>query len=1413
MDLKILLLFGIISILNTRGASMITWDDFNNTNKENKTLAFENLCRILFNYHFFNNKAIFTQKLNNPGVEIEPIELDGNKVSFQSKYFSSTQNMYAQIKQSVQKTVEHYGDSLDVIYLFSNKDLDINCKPYKDILSILVPHNIKIIRICNQEILSIIETNKYNTIIQLFFGKHNLTAEWFDNNLKTALEDLNPRYVSGFNIDTSTQSYFEIKYLSDEIIGELSDYLETIKKNIKNIRMKLPAITNIKIKIDELKIPEKHNFNIIFDWIKMFAIEQNELNKELDKCRHELEECKDDKKIKDLYSKYNDIYEVLDIINQLDMSQNTLFNSFNSNVLLIEGEAGIGKSHLLGFEAEKHGNVFNRTILLLGQKLIGDSSPMIQIREQLNTTLNIDDLLDALEGMGEIDNSNTVIMIDALNESANHKIWKSYLNDLVNKILNYKHIKLIASIRTTYLDQIFSDAIKRKIQDNQIIKIAHRGFAGKIDEAITKFFTYYNIPVTTSAFLGYSFANPLFLKIYCQVYKNSKECVGSKSVFEIFNQYIIEEENKIKDNLNSLSSFPHCRKILENVACFLYEKNKNHIDIVNLYEINKSIPSHEDFIPYMLKSKLLLSYFYDNEEIVYFGYERMSDFYIAQSIMNRCQSYDNLKDIINNELLLINKHKRFIRSNAIGIFSALSILASEQFGEEIISTVDLDTINEHEKQELIEDYLQNLIFRNDNRIDAGKLIITLKPYLCLGSLEDSFLNILILLAGRENNPLNANYLHELLSKQDLNWRDYFWTIFVNSQDDDSSSLHHTINYFLNKKFIGNYTTKKLYSILLSWTLTSSNRSIRDTASRSLINLLTDDYRLMNEILVLFQNVNDPYVIQRLYGIIYGAVLKSTIDREQISILSNNIFKIVFITKRVYPDILLRDYALNIIEYAQYLNCDLDFDINKCRPTYLSDDINKFDENIEQAFKFDGENYTGLNAIRSSIIPNIDGGYGDFGRYVFEYAITYFKGVKLKDAYLFALDFIKNTLGYKNELFSEYDKNINRNSYDRHHIIKTERIGKKYEWIAFYNILARISDNYEVDNRYFDYRSKTTYLGAWNPYVRDFDPTLDLVTNEKIYNLSLELNQPIYSNLGVDANWANNEKDVIDFSKLIFLIDNNKEEWVFLHGHLNEQSSKDYKHDYKEIWRMVSAYIINDDEYHAFISKLKKKPLWGRWFPESDDRYNIFCREFCWSPAYKDEYKNETFEVSISTSKKIQKTIKNRSLNVFETLLQEYSENVEMSQPDVYSYVEQVRETIGVVKPLWNSYLWEEEYDASKKDTIRVHLPIKEIIEFFNLKQTKTGLFYDEEELVVADFSFVVGNTVGLYIKKSYLEKFLQKTHCNVFWICIGEKNDIKTKGGFSYGEDSIFMDFSSLVYYEGDKITSSDFFGNRYEHN
>lgn len=91
-----------------------------------------------------------------------------------------------------------------------------------------------------------------------------------------------------------------------------------------------------------------------------------------------------------------------------------------------------------------------------------------------------------------------------------------------------------------------------------------------------------------------------------------------------------------------------------------------------------------------------------------------------------------------------------------------------------------------------------------------------------------------------------------------------------------------------------------------------------------------------------------------------------------------------------------------------------------------------------------------------------GGYGDFGRYIFQSALRNFE-VDEKRMFNYAIYHIINEMGFTDEYFGDHDRDCR--SFDRHLTTKTERIGKKYQWITLYNMLARISDNCKMVDRW------------------------------------------------------------------------------------------------------------------------------------------------------------------------------------------------------------------------------------------------------------------------------------------------------------------------------------------------------------
>lgn len=150
----------------------LTWPQFAMCN-DDATGAFEDMSRRLFSLEFLGNGTVPHSDHNNPGVEVLPIleqpRKDGSKqrkISFQAKYFEDRIS-YSKIKDSMDQAIKHYGDELDLIYLFCNKTITTTTQGYKDIVALLKKSEIEIYPISNAEVFDLVA--KHKEIANYFF--------------------------------------------------------------------------------------------------------------------------------------------------------------------------------------------------------------------------------------------------------------------------------------------------------------------------------------------------------------------------------------------------------------------------------------------------------------------------------------------------------------------------------------------------------------------------------------------------------------------------------------------------------------------------------------------------------------------------------------------------------------------------------------------------------------------------------------------------------------------------------------------------------------------------------------------------------------------------------------------------------------------------------------------------------------------------------------------------------------------------------------------------------------------------------------------------------------------------------------------------------------------------------------------
>jgi hypothetical protein len=252
---------------------------------------------------------------------------------------------------------------------------------------------------------------------------------------------------------------------------------------------------------------------------------------------------------------------------------------------------------------------------------------------------------------------------------------------------------------------------------------------------------------------------------------------------------------------------------------------------------------------------------------------------------------------------------------------------------------------------------------------------------------DPRLSILIRLATLEDHPWNAQFLDRNLRSLTLPERDAFWTVTINKIDkDDRHPIWELIRWCLKKHFRSAETeTLRLAAITLAWIFTSSNCPLRDTATKALVSIFLKEPQLIPSMIELFQRTDDLYVMERICAAILGAVTRD-IPGNDLKLSVQALYLAIFARETPHLNILLRDYASAVIEYAFLQRClPEEVDIEKCRPPYRSDW--PLNDTTEEELKKLAEEAGGNQILWSALD-------GDFGIYEITPKVDHFTRVPL-----------------------------------------------------------------------------------------------------------------------------------------------------------------------------------------------------------------------------------------------------------------------------------------------------------------------------------------------------------------------------------------------------------------------------------
>lgn len=1083
--------------------------------------------------------------------------------------------------------------------------------------------------------------------------------------------------------------------------------------------------------------------------------------------------------------------------------------------LFVTGNAGIGKSHLLAAECQSLMNNQQFAVLLLAGNCYSDLPILDQLSQDCELKYSFDEFISILEMIGVEHHTCVLLCIDALNETANYRLWKTGLISLSQKIKKCTHVKLVVTYRMEYEKSVVQDALLS--EDEDVYRIVHTGFASNGLKASKQFFDYYRIPFTLYEYFESEMENPLFLTLYCKTYRNDEASLptlydrlvesANKNIFPILEKRykligFTEDDNIVQSLVDEISTLAFDRK----------EKNILESDLASIPFWTANDLPLRPFMSLLAKENLVHTNLIAGNERYFFAYDQMNDYFFARSLFSHDMSDMSIRKTLYEDILQVNDNNIVNLSNS-DVFVICCAIYAQKFGKECIDLID-ELPEGFEKGYIVKSYIRSFIWRNKEYISSNVFLAVAQKYKV--SRED-FWNVLVGNSIKHNHPLNSDFLHTLLMSFRLSERDYYWTKYINEIFyDESNRLMQLVKMYSSGQSIQmSKEQARQLLILCGWLLSSSNRMLRDYTSEAMIEILRNEFDLCIVILKAFEKVNDPYIIERLYGVVFGACCKRRRKGNTVYIaLAEYVYSTIFDQEFIYPDILLRDYARLIIERFLWENPDYNGCIvhEKIIPPYKSFPIEQIDEDYINK-KYDG----GLWQIKSSMSFEGHGMYGDFGRYVFQSALKYFD-VDEDEMYKQAMSFIINDLGYTNEL----DKGNNHWGYDRSETKKVERIGKKYQWIAMHNILARVSDQCDIDT---DYSETPKFEGPWEPFVRDFDPTLNFKLTKSdeipIFDEISELKKATrdehlkvdVSNIDSVSEWL--DSDGIFFAempKALILSDSNGTQWIRLSNYICS-GREQLKAERLLTWSWLYAYFVTEEQFEQFQVAATDRVDFSssKGIGLDPQSYSVFNREYPWSPSCDLLNKSSSVESGVVLNMPEEKEVEQEVLNV--EFLEQYLKSLDADSNQVFSDQElnqhlfkkeivrkPVLKQIGEIIHASMNLVWESEYDASKDNTLSMNVPCPMLIEQLHLHQADIdGLYYDSNEKIAAFDLNISQKESGVVLRKDLLDAFLKKNNLNLIWFVRASKelHSGEDLGILRYG------DRSGAYFYNGTEITSN----------
>lgn len=1009
-----------------------------------------------------------------------------------------------------------------------------------------------------------------------------------------------------------------------------------------------------------------------------------------------------------LRAKVNKVASLMGELNEMD-------EYIHSKFMCITADAGQGKTHSLCHFAETN-NGFCNFYLFFGTDF-SDKDADKTIIELMGWEK---EGFEGLDVKMKRTNRYAIIIVDAVNEGSGSSYWETNIDLLKDKIAKYGRIKLIVSFRNMQA----TDVLKEKINNNRTdwVYLDIPGFENTKDAVKTYFDKYYVRFNAEDAIKCIEFKSPLYLKIFCEVHHKLHYGYGNTTLPDraiIYKEYLKKRNGRIslmtdEDPLEQVTL-----KCIEQIVKFSF---KNHLcfdvtrkeakDIANAICPNRLWD--KNLLNNLLKENILKEYSIkweknDRIDCIGFEYDSIGDYLKMRELLNENSTTNSILKYIEDGLARIKPRKEMEAygspfANVLTyLFSEwepdINVLTEKILPNTLLKRCFIDSLPyqkfTEEYKEKLKPALQHLIMDNKKQV--------LNP-------ENVVRNF------RVFKYYILNELHEQLMSLDMSKRDEVWTCEVNKLFDHYGILPYLFDYYNTEK-----SNFKELAQLICWLMTTSYPVLKAKLVKLLKLIFDEQGVLILDTIKLMEGVNDPYIHQGLYSAAYASIVLSR-DKDVAKEVATYLQDIYYKDKSSAPvDLVVRHWSMKIIELASYLNPDYS------GWTELID-LMPFDS-VKDPFSFDDlnspwkeETFFGIDGGASSLHHSLF--YWDFYRYIIggnnnEYCPMFRFGknddILLSDIASAIAYIIRDQYHYSAAL-SEYDKKVYHG--DRFYQNK-ERIGKKYQWLGYYQVLSYLCDHCHMQiDRYSDDARDATHNFPWlTGAIQRTDPTILMEEDLSVYTSEKFVLIPNdFKSIDSFEEWVNDEKKLPSLHHIIK--DNEASEWVILNAYDSQEVDSDGFRCNATIW------------YHGILIEDKYKENFEKWclpqnidhdFREEED-YEYQWNDYPWAECYKERGHCTSMKEYLSTP-----------CDVWATHTTQLQEDFTGSNND-------------------------DEFEGS------MDMPTEKIMSTLKLHTAERGIIRDDAGNVVAINICRSNRIKALVIKREILNYFLSESNMSLYYF-------------------------------------------------